>query len=62
MPLRLEDAEAIGSEQQEQEKANIIRAKATAAFDVCLNQIPEEWHQVAVRFRRTNGIRDKHSE
>ena len=32
------------------------------AFDVCLNQIPDEWHQVAVRFRRTNGIRDRDSE
>ena len=28
------------------------------AFDVRLNQIPEEWHQVAVRFRHANGIRD----
>ena len=28
------------------------------AFDCRLNQIPEEWHQVAVRFRRANGIRD----
>jgi len=28
------------------------------AFDVRLNQIPEEWHQIAVRFRRANGIRD----
>ena len=28
------------------------------AFDVRLNQIPEEWHQVAVRCRRANGIRD----
>ncbi|KGG25551.1 MULTISPECIES: hypothetical protein [unclassified Prochlorococcus] len=28
------------------------------AFDVRLNQIPEEWHQVALRFRRANGIRD----
>ena len=27
-------------------------------FDVRLNQIPEEWHQVAVRFRRANVIRD----
>ena len=27
-------------------------------FDVRLNQIPEEWHQVAVRFRQANGIRD----
>ena len=28
------------------------------AFDLCLSQIPEEWHQIAVRFRRANGIRD----
>ena len=28
------------------------------AFDIRLNQIPEEWHQIAVRFRRANGIRD----
>ena len=28
------------------------------AFDVRLNQIPEEWHQVAVRFRWANCIRD----
>jgi hypothetical protein len=28
------------------------------AFDCRLNQIPDEWHQVAVRFRRANGIRD----
>ncbi|CAE21014.1 conserved hypothetical protein [Prochlorococcus marinus str. MIT 9313] len=28
------------------------------AFDVRPNQIPEGWHQVAVRFRKTNGIRD----
>ena len=28
------------------------------AFDIRLNQIPEDWRQVAVRFRKTNGIRD----
>ena len=28
------------------------------AFDCRLNQIPDEWYQVAVRFRRANGIRD----
>ncbi|KGG27091.1 hypothetical protein EV13_2237 [Prochlorococcus sp. MIT 0702] len=27
------------------------------AFDIRLNQIPEDWNQVAVRFRRANGIR-----
>ncbi len=28
------------------------------AFDVRLNQIPEDWHQLAVKFRKANGIRD----
>ena len=28
------------------------------AFDCRLNQITEDWHQIAVRFRRANGIRD----
>ena len=32
--------------------------KLPFAFDIKLNQIPEEWHQEAVRFRRANGIRD----
>jgi len=27
-------------------------------WDLRLNQIPEDWYQVAVRFRKTNGIRD----
>jgi hypothetical protein len=32
------------------------------AFDCRLNQIPDEWHQVAVRFRLANGIRDGDGE
>ena len=32
--------------------------KLPFAFDIRLNQIPDNWHQVAVRFRRANGIRD----
>ncbi|WP_413413320.1 hypothetical protein [Prochlorococcus sp. MIT 0701] len=27
-------------------------------WDLRMNQSPEDWHQVAVRFRRANGIRD----
>jgi hypothetical protein len=27
------------------------------AFDIRLNQIPDNWQQIAVRFRRANGIR-----
>lgn len=32
--------------------------KLPFAFDIRLNQIPEEWQQIAVKFRRANGIRD----
>jgi hypothetical protein len=32
------------------------------AFDIRLNQIPEEWQQIVVRFRRANGIRDSDRE
>jgi len=28
------------------------------AWDIRLNQIPEEWHQLAMKFRKANGIRD----
>ena len=28
------------------------------AFDLRLHQIPDNWHQIAVRFRKANGIRD----
>ena len=34
------------------------RQQLPFAFDVRINQIPEDWHQVAVRFSRANGIRD----
>ncbi len=35
-----------------------FRGKVNPELIKRLNQIPEEWHQVAVRFRRANGIRD----
>jgi hypothetical protein len=28
------------------------------AFDCRLKQIPDDWRQIALRFRRANGIRD----
>jgi putative transposase len=31
-------------------------------FDCRLNQIPADWQQFAVRFRRANGIRDGDKE
>ena len=32
------------------------------AFDCRLNQTPDDWHQIAVRFRRANGIREGYKE
>ena len=32
------------------------------AFDLRLSQIPADWHQIAVRFTRANGIRDGDKE
>ena len=32
------------------------------AWDIRLNQIPDEWHQVAVRIRKANGILDGDKE
>jgi hypothetical protein len=28
------------------------------ALNICLNQIPDDWQQTAVRFRRANANRD----
>ena len=46
------------SSQSKKKRVSPGQQKLPFAFDVRLNQIPEEWHQVAVRFRRANGIRD----
>jgi len=32
------------------------------AFDIRLNQIPDDWQKIAVRFRRANGILDLDKE
>ena len=51
----------VQSSRSSRNKRNRIspgQQKLPFAFDVRLNQIPEEWHQVAVRFRKANGIRD----
>ena len=62
MSMGLKDAEAKGGdqwEQQEQEQATITRAKQLPfAFDLRLSQIPDNCQQIAVRFRRANGIRE----
>jgi hypothetical protein len=31
-------------------------------FDIRLNPIPDDWHQIAVRLSRANGIRDGDKE
>ena len=47
-----------GSSRSKKKRVSPGQQKLPFAFDIRLNQIPEEWHQVAVRFRRANGIRD----
>ncbi len=32
------------------------------AFNIRLNQIPDDWQKIAVKFRRANGIRDSDKE
>jgi len=46
------------SSQSKKKRVSPGQQKLPFAFDIRLNQIPEEWHQVAVTFRRANGIRD----
>jgi len=46
------------SSQSRKKRVSPGQQKLPFAFDIRLNQMPEEWHQVAVRFRRSNGIRD----
>ncbi len=48
----------VGSSRSKQKRVSPGRQQLPFSIDVRLNQIPEEWHQVAVRFRRANGIRD----
>ena len=61
MPLG-QDTEAIGSKRRssrsKSKRVSPGQQQLPFAFDVRLNQIPEEWHQVAARFRKANGIRD----
>ena len=48
----------VGSSRGKGKRVSPGQQQLPFVFDVRLNQIPEEWHQVAVRFRRANGIRD----
>ena len=48
----------VGSSRSKKKRVSPGQQQLPFVFDVRLNQIPEEWHQVALRFRRANGIRD----
>ena len=48
----------VGSSRSKKKRVSPGQQQLPFVFDVRLNQIPEEWYQVAVRFRRANGIRD----
>ncbi len=39
-------------------RVSLAQQQLPFAFGCCLNQIPVDWQQVAVRFRRGNSIRD----
>ena len=59
---RLVESESCRSNRSKKKLVSPGQQKLPFAFDIRLNQIPEEWHQVAVRFRRANGIRDGDGE
>jgi hypothetical protein len=50
--------ETRGAQRRKRKRVSPGQQQLPFAFDVRLNQIPEEWQQIAVRFRRANGIRD----
>ncbi|QBE68867.1 transposase [Synechococcus sp. WH 8101] len=50
--------EARGAHRSKRRRVSSGQQQLPFAFDCRLNQIPDEWHQIAVRFRRANGIRD----
>jgi putative transposase len=50
--------EATGVQRSKRKRVSPGQQQLPFAFDCRLNQIPEDWHQIAVRFRRANGIRD----
>ena len=50
--------ETSGSSRSKKKRLSPGQIQLPFAFDCRLNKIPEEWHQIAVRFRRANGIRE----
>lgn len=50
--------ETRGGQRSKRKRLSSGQQQLPFASDCHLNQIPEEWHQFAVSFRRANGIRD----
>jgi hypothetical protein len=50
--------EIRGSNRSKSKRISSGQQQLPFAFDCQLNQIPDDWHQVAVRIRQANGIRD----
>jgi hypothetical protein len=49
--------EANGGRRSKRKRTSPAQQQLPLAFGIRLNQIPENWYQVAVRFRMANGIR-----
>jgi hypothetical protein len=59
VPLGLKDAERLVEKGRSKSKwVSPEQQQLRFAFDLRLNQITDDWQQIAVRFRRANGIRD----
>ena len=56
------DLQGLLIHQIQQEYQKTPKARAARWKTSRLNQIPDDWHQIAVRFRRANGIRDGDKE
>jgi hypothetical protein len=48
--------ETSGNSRSKSKRLSPGQMQLPFAFDLRLNQIPDEWHKIAVRFRRANGI------
>ncbi|KGG23769.1 MULTISPECIES: hypothetical protein [unclassified Prochlorococcus] len=48
----------VGKGRSKKQRVSPGQQRVPWDWDIRLNQIPEDWNQVAVRFRKANGIRD----
>jgi hypothetical protein len=54
--------ETSGSNRSKSKRISPGQQQLPFTFDIRLNQLPDNWHQIALRFRRANGIRNGDSE